>query len=40
MLKHGLQGFQGAAVTVPNAAHLRPDRELLAERYEMFRKAG
>jgi hypothetical protein len=40
MLKHGIQGFQGVRVSVPKAARLQPDPELLAERYEMFRKAG
>ena len=40
MLVHGLQGFQGAALLVPHAERLRPDRDLLAERYEMFRAAG
>jgi putative restriction endonuclease len=40
MLEHGLQGFQGAEITVPRAEHLRPDREFLAERYELFRRAS
>lgn len=40
MLVHGLQGFQGARIIVPNRAELAPKREFLAERYELFKKAG
>jgi putative restriction endonuclease len=40
MLIHGLQGFHGATLTVPRPATLRPDREFLEERYELFRQAG
>lgn len=40
MLIHGLQGFQGARITVPRATHLRPNPDFLAERYEIFRLAG
>lgn len=40
MLIHGLQEFQGKRVIVPRAESLRPDRELLGERYELFRKAS
>jgi putative restriction endonuclease len=40
MLIHGLQGFQNVRIAVPRRAELQPDREFLAERYEMFRKAG
>lgn len=40
MLKHGLQEIQGASLIVPSSAHLRPRREFVAERYELFRKAG
>ncbi|MGH2703154.1 MAG: HNH endonuclease [Actinomycetota bacterium] len=40
MLIHGLQGFHGAALTVPHAASLRPDEAFLEERYEFFRRAG
>lgn len=40
MLVHGLQGFHGAALTVPRKADLRPDAGLLSERYELFRTAG
>lgn len=39
MLLHGLQGFQGGRIGVPRRAELQPDRDFLAERYEMFRKA-
>lgn len=40
MLAHGLQGLQGARITVPKKVLLRPDQEFLATRYEMFRQAG
>lgn len=40
MLQHGLQGFQGSRIHVPHPAHLRPNRDFLAERYERFRKAS
>jgi putative restriction endonuclease len=40
MLRHGLQGFHGLAIHVPRPAELRPSGELLAMRYELFRKAG
>jgi len=40
MLVHGLQGFQGVRTAVPGRTELQPDREFLAERYEMFRKTG
>jgi putative restriction endonuclease len=40
MLEHGLQGFHGAVVSVPRAEGDRPNREFLAERYELFRKAS
>jgi putative restriction endonuclease len=40
MLRHGLQGFQGARIRVPRPGDLRPSTEFLAERYELFRKAG
>lgn len=39
MLEHGLQGFHGVVVMVPRAERSRPNREFLAERYEMFRRA-
>jgi putative restriction endonuclease len=40
MLRHGLQGFYGQAIQVPRIAELRPSKDLLAERYELFKKAG
>jgi putative restriction endonuclease len=40
MLIHGLQGFQGVHIVIPAWAELQPDRELLAERFELFRSAG
>ncbi len=40
MLEHGLQGFHGATLIMPTADHLRPNRDFLAERYDMFRKAS
>jgi len=40
MLEHGLQGFHGATLIVPTAPHLQPNRNFLAERYELFRKAS
>jgi putative restriction endonuclease len=40
MLRHGLQGFQGVRIRVPRPDDLRPSTKFLAERYELFRKAG
>jgi putative restriction endonuclease len=41
MLLHGLQGFHGVRVAhLPAARRLRPRRDFLAERYEIFKKAG
>jgi hypothetical protein len=40
MLQHGLQGFQNRRIHVPRADHLKPNRDFLAERFELFRKAG
>jgi hypothetical protein len=37
MLFHGLQG---ARILIPTRRDLQPDREFLAERYELFRKGG
>lgn len=39
MLQHGLQGFEGLSILIPNTKRLQPDRDFLAERYELFRKA-
>jgi len=40
MLRHGLQGFQGARLQVPRRQEQQPNREFLAERYELFRRAS
>jgi putative restriction endonuclease len=38
MLKHGLQGFNNQRIFTPRGNN-RPDRDLLARRFEKFRKA-
>ena len=40
MLVHGLQGFQGRGIRTPRSSQLKPHRDFLAERYEIFRRAG
>jgi putative restriction endonuclease len=40
MLVHGLQGFQGRGIRTPRSAQLKPHRDFLAERYDIFRRAG
>ena len=40
MLQHGLQDFQNRRIHVPRADHLKPNRDFLAERFELFRKTG
>ena len=40
MLQFGLQGFHGKALHAPRVAELRPSVDFLAERFELFRKAG
>src|SRR5690606_29573927 len=40
MLVHGLQQMHGSRLHVPRPEELRPRREFLEERYELFRKAG
>ena len=40
MLLHGLQGFQGSRILIPTRRDLQPDRDFLAERYEIFRNVG
>ena len=40
MLLHGLQGFQGARLGVPRRDDQQPNREFLAERYDLFRQAS
>jgi putative restriction endonuclease len=40
LLQHGLQAFHGARVEVPKPEALRPRRDFLEERYEVFKRAG
>ena len=40
MLQHGPQGFQGQRIHVPRAERLKPNRDFLAERYALFRRAS
>jgi len=40
MLLHGPQGFQGRRIHVPRADHLEPNRDFLAERYALSRRAS
>jgi putative restriction endonuclease len=40
MLLHGLQGLHGQVIQRPRSPELRPDPELLASRYDRFRKAA
>jgi putative restriction endonuclease len=40
MLVRGLQGFQGRGIRTPRSPLLKPHRDFLAERYEIFRRAG
>lgn len=40
MLLHGLQGFHGATIQVPRSDELKPNREFLAERFDLFRRAS
>jgi putative restriction endonuclease len=40
MLRHGLQGFHGGRIHVPRPAEQRPSESFLAERFELFQKAG
>jgi hypothetical protein len=40
MLRHGLQGFNGERIHAPRAAEPRPAEDFLAERFELFRRAG
>lgn len=40
MLRHGLQEIEGTKLIVPASPQLRPRRDFLEERYELFRKAG
>jgi putative restriction endonuclease len=38
MLVHGLQGFHGSLLFVPTIAKSQPDRQLLEQRHEQFRR--
>jgi putative restriction endonuclease len=40
MLRHGLQSFQGQLIRVPRERRLQPNRDFLAERFELFRRAS
>lgn len=40
MLRHGLQEIAGSVLRPPRDVRQHPNREFLAERYELFRKAG
>ncbi len=40
MLRHGLQGFQGSRILVPQVHRLRPNPDFLAERYVLFQRAA
>ena len=39
MLIHGLQGFHGARLHTPRNELLRPNKDFLAERYELFKQS-
>jgi len=40
MLRHGLQGFDGLDLAVPRRPELQPRDDFLAERFEIFERAG
>lgn len=40
MLLHGLQDFHGATLRTPRNELLKPNRDFLAERYELFRRSA
>lgn len=40
MLVHGLQGFHKARLVTPRSPALHPNKDFLAERFELFRRAG
>ena len=40
MLLHGLQGMHEKRIILPTSPAFRPDRDLLALRYEAFKKAS
>jgi putative restriction endonuclease len=39
MLKHGLQELHGASLVLPIKPIHRPNRDFLAERFDVFRRA-
>lgn len=40
MLQYGIQAFHGARLQVPRPPDLKPDRERLGERYDLFRRSA
>jgi hypothetical protein len=40
MPKYGLQEVQGSRIVVPHTDRLRPRREFLEERFELFKRAA
>jgi putative restriction endonuclease len=40
LLEHGLKGFAGRSIQLPRSEREHPDGEALAERYDLFRRAG
>jgi putative restriction endonuclease len=40
MLIHGLQGFHGAQLMLPDKSRWKPDRDLLEERFALFRQTA
>jgi hypothetical protein len=40
MLRHGIQELEGSRILVPRGLRDRPDRDLLAARFEQFLEAG
>ena len=40
MLRHGIQEMDGRRLAVPRNPHAQPDRDRLAERYDLFRAAS
>ena len=40
MLIHGLQGLHSNKVVAPRKVGLAPDKELLEQRFQLFRDAG
>jgi len=40
MLQHGLKGVHGGQLYLPTALHQRPSRQLLEQRFTLFRRVG